>query len=153
VDRRWPFTTPKISVGPRHTQSVAPCRVLDLRRADRLGTIPQMSAPPYSPVYRAGEWACVSGQLGITADGLPGTFAAQVRQVFVNLQALLEANDLRPDQIAKTTVFLTSMDDYADMNVAYLEYFGEHRPARSAIAVAALPFGGLVEIEAWVHTG
>ena len=110
-----------------------------------------MSAPPYSPVYRAGEWACISGQLGITSDGLPETFGGQIRQLLVNLGGLLEANDLRVDQIAKTTVFLKSMDDYADLNVAYLDFFGEHRPARSAIAVAGLPLGALVELEAWVH--
>ena len=110
-----------------------------------------MSAPPYSPVYRAGDWYCVSGQIGISADGLPDSFEDQLRQVFVNLAGQLERNGLRADQVAKTTVFLTSMDDYAALNELYLDYFGDHRPARSAVAVAGLPFDALVEIEAWVH--
>jgi len=110
-----------------------------------------MSAPPYSPVYRAGDWYCVSGQIGISADGLPESFEDQLRQVFVNLAGQLESNGLRADQVAKTTVFLTSMDDYAALNELYLDYFGDHRPARSAVAVAGLPFDALVEIEAWVH--
>ena len=112
-----------------------------------------MSAPPYSPLYRAGDWCCISGQIGITADGLPETFAEQLRQVLANLDALLVANGLRSDQIAKTTVFLTSMSDYAELNEIYLDYFGDHRPARSAVAVAELPFAALVEIEAWAYTG
>lgn len=110
-----------------------------------------MSASPYSPVYRAGDWYCVSGQIGISAEGMPESFEGQLRQVFVNLAAQLEGNGLRADQVAKTTVFLTSMDDYAALNETYLEYFGDHRPARSAVAVAGLPFDALVEIEAWVY--
>ncbi|CAN5695670.1 RidA family protein [soil metagenome] len=110
-----------------------------------------MSAPPYSPFYRSGEWGCVSGQIGITADGLPDSFGDQLRQVFVNLQQLLSDNGVRSDQIAKTTVFLTDMENYAELNEIYLGFFGDHRPARSAVAVAGLPFGALVEIEAWVH--
>ena len=110
-----------------------------------------MSAPPYTPFYRTGEWGCVSGQIGITADGLPETFRDQLAQVFINLGQLLADNEVTRDQIAKTTVFLTDMANYAELNEIYLHYFGDHRPARSAVAVAALPFGALVEVEAWVH--
>jgi len=55
--------------------------------------------------------------------------------------------------VVKTTVFLTDMADYADMNGAYTAAFGEHRPARSAVAVAGLPLGAVVEIEAWAWVG
>jgi len=55
--------------------------------------------------------------------------------------------------VVKTTVFLVDMDDYAAMNAIYCEAFGDHRPARSAVAVAALPLGARVEIEAIAHTG
>lgn len=110
-----------------------------------------MAAPPYSPLYRAGDWCCVSGQIGLGENGLVDGFAPQLRQVFANLDALLAAEGLRSDQIAKTIVFLVDMADYAEMNEMYLGYFGEHRPARSAVAVSELPFGALVEIEAWVH--
>ncbi len=112
-----------------------------------------MAGPPYSPVFRAGDWCCISGQLGMTPDGLAEGFAAQTQQLFVNLDLLLQTHELSVDQIAKTTVFLTDMADYGALNEAYTAFFGEHRPARSAIAVEGLPFGALVEIEAWVYTG
>jgi len=112
-----------------------------------------MSGPPYSPVFRAGEWSCISGQLGITPDGLAEGFAAQTEQLFINLNLLLQKHELSVDQIAKTTVFLADMADYAELNEAYSAFFGDHRPARSAVAVAGLPFGALIEIEAWVYTG
>lgn len=112
-----------------------------------------MSGLPYSPVFRAGEWACISGQIGIDADGLADGVAAQLRQIFANLDGLLADAGLDRTRIAKTTVFLTDMDDYAAMNEIYAEYFADHLPARSAIAVAGLPFGAAVELEAWAHTG
>jgi len=110
-------------------------------------------ASPYSPVFAAGEWRCISGQIGLTPVGLPETFADQLDAVLVNLDSLLEEHGLRRDQVAKTTVFLTDMADYADLNERYTAFFGEHLPARSAVAVAGLPFDASVEIEAWVHIG
>jgi 2-iminobutanoate/2-iminopropanoate deaminase len=108
---------------------------------------------PYSPAYRAGEWLCVSGQIGLGPDGLPEDFDGQLRQVLANLEAVLAEYGARADQVAKTTVFLTDMDDWPRLNDRYCEFFGDHRPARSAIGVAALPLGACVEIEAWVHLG
>ncbi len=116
-----------------------------------------MSTPvgPYSPTIRAGEWLVVSGQVGLGADGLADGFAAQLSQALSNLRGHVEGAGLRLDQVAKTTVFLVSMDDYAEMNTIYSAFFDEHagghRPARSAVAVAALPIGAVVEVEAWVH--
>lgn len=112
-----------------------------------------MMSSPYSPVFSAGEWRCISGQIGLTADGLPEGFGPQLDAVLTNLAAVLAEHGLRLDQVAKTTVFLTDMADYAELNERYTAFFGEHRPARSAVAVAELPFGALVEIEAWAHTG
>jgi len=66
-----------------------------------------------------------------------------------NMKALLEGEGGSMDLVTKTTVFLTDMDDYAAMNAVYIELFGDHRPARSAVAVAALPIGAVVELEAW----
>jgi 2-iminobutanoate/2-iminopropanoate deaminase len=105
---------------------------------------------PYTPVVRVGEHLlAVSGQVGIAdgklADGLEG----QLRQALTNLQGLLEGEGASLGHVVKTTVFLTSMDDYAEMNRIYTEVFGDHRPARSAVAVAALPIGALIEVEAW----
>ncbi len=112
-----------------------------------------MSSPPYTPLYRAGDWACISGQIGLGESGLVDGFAAQLRQIFENLDTLLTQNGVERSQIAKTTVFLADMSDYAELNEIYLEFFGEHRPARSAVAVAELPFAARVEIEAWAYLG
>lgn len=108
---------------------------------------------PYTPVYRAGDWCCVSGQIGLGADGLAETFGPQLEQALRNLGSLLDDHGLRRDQVAKTTVFMAEMADYAELNALYTEFFGQHRPARSAVAVSELPLGALVEIEAWVFTG
>jgi len=110
---------------------------------------------PYTPVVRAGEWLVVSGQIG-AVDGklVSGGVDAEVRQAIANLQALLEEHGARLDQVVKTTVFLRHLGgDYDIMNAAYTESFGDHRPARSAIGVAELPRGALVEVEAWAHVG
>jgi 2-iminobutanoate/2-iminopropanoate deaminase len=76
---------------------------------------------------------------------------AQVRQAVANLEALLAGQGATLVDVAKTTVFLVHMSDYSAMNQAYVESFGAHRPARSAVAVTELPLGALVEIEAWAH--
>lgn len=115
-----------------------------------------MSRPvgPYTPIVRAGDWLVVSGQVGI-ADGrlVEGGVDAQLRQALDNLRGLLEGEGASLSSVVKTTVFLTDMADYATVNEIYMAAFGDHRPARSAVAVAALPLGALVEIEAWAHVG
>ena len=111
-----------------------------------------MSAPvgPYTPIVRAGDWLVVSGQVGLGAGGLvEGGVQAQLRQALANLRSLLETEGASLSNVVKTTVFLTSIDDYPAMNETYTDVFGDHRPARSAVAVAALPIGALVEVEAW----
>jgi 2-iminobutanoate/2-iminopropanoate deaminase len=113
-----------------------------------------MSTPvgPYTPVVRAGDFVISSGQVGIGEGGLvDGGLAAQLRQAIANLSAVLESAGASLADVVKTTVFLTDMGDYAEMNDVYMECFGDHRPARSAVAVAALPIGAAVEIEAWAH--
>ena len=109
---------------------------------------------PYTPVVRAGEWLVVSGQVGL-ADGklVSGGLEGELRQAIANLRAQLEANSASLTDVVKTTVFLRHMSDYALMNEVYMEEFGDHRPARSAIGVAELPIGALVEVEAWAHIG
>lgn len=108
---------------------------------------------PYTPIVRAGEWLVVSGQVGLGAGGLADGLSAQVTQAVANLRGLLESEGATLTDVVKTTVFLTDMDDYAAMNDAYTAAFGDHRPARSAVAVAALPIGALVEVEAWARVG
>ena len=107
---------------------------------------------PYTPVVRAGDWVIVSGQLGIKDGSLvPGGVSAQTAQAVVNLKERLREAGCSIDDVAKTLCVLTDMDTFATFNEAYVAGFGGSRPARSTIGVAALPFGGSVEIEAWAH--
>jgi 2-iminobutanoate/2-iminopropanoate deaminase len=120
------------------------------------GPAPAGASPPigpYSPVVRAGELLFVSGQLGTVAGELADGVSAQVTAALANLTALLAGAGSSLDQVVKTTVFLVDMADFEVMNAAYLAAFGDHRPARSAVAVAALPRGARVEIEAIAHLG
>ncbi len=114
-----------------------------------------MSTPvgPYTPIVRAGDWLVSSGQIGIVDGSLVDGLEGQLRQALTNLAGLLEGEGASLADVTKTTVFLTSMDDYAEMNEIYVEVFGDHRPARSAVAVAALPLGALIEIEASAYVG
>ena len=107
---------------------------------------------PYTPVVRAGDWVIVSGQLGIDNGVLvPGGVAAQTAQAVKNLKVRLKEAGVTINDVAKTLCFLTDMDTFATFNTAYVEGFNGARPARSTIGVAALPFGGAVEIEAWAY--
>lgn len=109
---------------------------------------------PYTPIVRAGDFLVVSGQLGLRGGELiPGGVEAEARQALVNLRALLEGEGASLVDVVKTTVFLRHMRDYVLMNDIYVEAFGDHRPARSAVAVAELPLLALVEIEAWAYAG
>lgn len=116
-----------------------------------------MSKPvgPYTPIVRAGDWLVVSGQVGILEGKLVGGgMEAELRQAIANLSALLEGEGASLADVVKTTVFLRHLGgDYPRMNDVYMELFGDHRPARSAIGVAELPLGALVELEAWAYLG
>ncbi len=114
-----------------------------------------MGAPPvgpYSPVVVAGPFLVVSGQLG-ARDGaiVAGGIAAQTAQAVANLAGLLAEHGASLLDVVKTTVFMTDIADYAAVNEAYTAAFGGHRPARSAVAVAGLPLGASVEVEAWAY--
>lgn len=107
---------------------------------------------PYSPIVRAGDWLLCSGQLGVASGELAEGVAAQVAQALANADALLRSQGASLRDVVKTTVFLADIADFAAMNEAYGAAFGDHRPARSAFAVAALPMGAAVEIEVWAMT-
>jgi 2-iminobutanoate/2-iminopropanoate deaminase len=116
-----------------------------------------MSKPmgPYTPIVRSGDWLVVSGQLGMV-DGklVNGGATAELRQAIANLEALLQSEGASLSDVVKTTVFLRHLGtDYDAVNEAYVDCFGDHRPARSCIGVAELPRGGLVEVEAWARLG
>lgn len=117
-------------------------------------TTPAKPVGPYTPVVRAGDWLIVSGQVGI-ADGriVGGGIAGELRQAIANLEAHLGTEGATLADVVKTTVFLRHMSDYATMNEVYVDCFGDNRPARSAIGVAELPLGALVEVEAWAYVG
>jgi 2-iminobutanoate/2-iminopropanoate deaminase len=107
---------------------------------------------PYAPIARAGDLLVCSGQLGLCNGSLvEGGLAAELPQAFSNLVQILASEGATLDDVVKMTVFLTDIADFEEMNSLYLEAFGDHRPTRSAFAVAALPRGGCVEIEAWAY--
>jgi len=109
---------------------------------------------PYTPVLKVGDWVICSGQIALRDGSLiDGGVGEQVTQALTNMAGLLESQSAAMSDVVKTTVFLVDMDDYAEMNEAYIAGFGDHRPTRSAIAVAALPIGAQVEIEAWAYVG
>ena len=105
---------------------------------------------PYSQAIEVGNFVYTSGQIPIApATGVfaEGGIKAQTRQSLLNVQAILEEVGLTMSHVVKTTVFMADMQDFADMNSVYAEFFSEPYPARSAVAVKSLPKGALVEIE------
>jgi len=105
---------------------------------------------PYSQAIRTDGMVYTAGQIALdpgTGELVAGGVEEQTRQVFKNLQNVLEAAGSSFGHVVKTTVFLKDMNDFPKMNAIYAEYFGENPPARSTVAVAGLPKGGLIEIE------
>jgi 2-iminobutanoate/2-iminopropanoate deaminase len=105
---------------------------------------------PYSAAVESGDLVFVSGQIPLdsgTGKLVEGDIAAQARQSLENLKTILAAAGLSFAHVIKTTIFLTSMGDFAAVNEVYKSFVGEPYPARSTIAVAALPMGAKVEIE------
>jgi 2-iminobutanoate/2-iminopropanoate deaminase len=105
---------------------------------------------PYSAAIVSGDTLYISGQIpldGATGKLVDGDISAQAKQSMENLKALLEAAGLSFGHVVKTTIFLTNMGDFAAVNEVYKAYVSEPYPARSTIAVAALPMGAKVEIE------
>ncbi len=105
---------------------------------------------PYSQAIKVGNFVYTSGQLPINpATGAfpEGGIKEQTRQSLSNVKAILEEAGLTMAEVVKTTVFLADMNDFADMNSVYAEFFCEPYPARSAVAVKTLPKNAMVEIE------
>ena len=106
---------------------------------------------PYSQAIRADGYLFCSGQLGLdpaTGDFVAGDVGAQAEQALRNLGAVLEAAGLTFEDVVKSTIFLADMADFAAVNGVYGRFVTDPPPARSTVAVAALPKGGRVEIEA-----
>ncbi len=105
---------------------------------------------PYSQAIVSGDHVFLSGQTPIdpaTGALVDGDVEAQTQRCFDNLEAVLAAGGLGLDDVVKVNVYLTSMDDFAAMNAVYRRQFGEPFPARTTVAVAALPLGARIEIE------
>ena len=111
---------------------------------------------PYSQAIRADGYLFCSGQLGLdpsTGEFVAGDVAAQTEQSLRNLGAVLEAAGLTFRDVVKTTIFLADIADFATVNAVYGRFVTDPPPARSTVAVAALPKGGRVEIEAIARLG
>jgi len=112
---------------------------------------------PYSPVRRVGDWVITSGQVGLATDNIgqsalaEGGTLPQLRQALDNVSAVLAQEGATLDDVVKTTLYLLDMSEFAAVNEVWVEYFSENRPTRSAVAVAALPIGARVEVEAWAY--
>jgi 2-iminobutanoate/2-iminopropanoate deaminase len=115
-----------------------------------------MSTPvgPYTPVVRAGPFVVCSGQVGLAAGEsgpalVEGGLEPQTRQAMANVASVLAEMSLGWPDVFKTTVYLTDIAQYSTFNAIYMEELGSHRPARTLVAVSALPIGAVVEVEAW----
>lgn len=105
---------------------------------------------PYSQGIIVGDLVFVSGQIPLdpaTGEMVAGSFEDRVRRVLENIDAILQAAGSGRDRVVKATVYLTDMGMFARLNSVYAEFFGDHRPARAAVEVGALPRGSDVEIE------
>lgn len=105
---------------------------------------------PYSQAIQVGNLVYTSGQIPIdpaTGMFVEGGIKEQTRQSLLNVKEILKEAGLTMKDVVKTTVFMADMNDFADMNAVYAEFFSEPYPARSAVAVKTLPKGALVEIE------
>lgn len=105
---------------------------------------------PYSQAIKAGNMLFISGQGPFnpkTMEIVDGDVKAQTSQVLKNIDAILKEAGADFSNVVKTTVFLKDMEDFSEINEVYVEYFGEHKPARSCVEVARLPKDIKVEIE------
>ena len=111
---------------------------------------------PYSQAMIAGDYMYVSGQLPIDpkiGKIVEGGIEEQTRQCLQNAMEILKEAGVDANNVIKTTVFLKDMDNFAQMNAVYAEFFTDHKPARAAVEVARLPMDVIVEIQMFVYVG
>src|SRR6266487_4920319 len=111
---------------------------------------------PYSQGVRSGSFLFCSGQIPLDPKSgkiVSGDIAAQTRRVLDNIAAVLRADGLTFDNVVKTTIFLTDLEDFQTVNEVYSSYFKQDPPARSTVQVSALPKGAKIEIDAIADTG
>ena len=110
---------------------------------------------PYSQAIRIGEFLYTSGQIAlnpVNMEMMNGTIEEETEWVLKNVEAILKADGMSLAHVVKTTVYLTDLGEFARMNQVYEKFFGETKPARACVQVAALPKGAKVEIDAIAHT-
>lgn len=105
---------------------------------------------PYSQAIKANGLVYTSGQIALTPTGelVERDIKLQTRQVLTNLRNILESAESSLDNVIKVTIYLENMEDFGIVNVIYAEFFGDHKPVRSTVAVKTLPKNVLVEMDA-----
>jgi len=139
----------KLAYSAEHENPRTKCKVISTKMAPA-------AIGPYSQAIQVGNLVFTSGQIPIdpsTGAFVEGGIKEQTRQSLANVKAILEEVGLSMSNVVKTTVFMADMNDFADMNSIYAEFFSEPYPARSAVAVKMLPKGALVEIEVIAEKG
>ena len=110
---------------------------------------------PYSQAIRIGEFLYTSGQIALNPENMEmmnGAIEEETEWVLKNLEAILKADGMSLAHVIKTTVYLTDLGEFARVNQVYEKFFGETKPARACVQVAALPKGAKVEIDAIAHS-
>ena len=110
---------------------------------------------PYSQAIRIGEFLYTSGQIAlnpVNMEMMNGEIEEETEWVLKNVEAILKADNMSLAHVIKTTVYLTDLGEFARMNQVYEKFFGETKPARACVQVAALPKGAKVEIDAIAHS-
>ena len=113
------------------------------------------SIGPYSQAIRIGEFLYTSGQIALNPENMEmmnGAIEEETEWVLKNLEAILKADGISLAHVIKTTVYLTDLGEFARVNQVYEKFFGETKPARACVQVAALPKGAKVEIDAIAHS-
>jgi 2-iminobutanoate/2-iminopropanoate deaminase len=110
---------------------------------------------PYSQAIHIGEFLYTSGQIALNPENMEmmnGAIEEETEWVLKNLEAILKADGMSLSHVIKTTVYLTDLGEFARVNQVYEKFFGETKPARACVQVAALPKGAKVEIDAIAHS-
>ena len=106
---------------------------------------------PYSQAIRIGDFLYTSGQIALDPESgifLSGEIEEETEQTLKNISAILQAGGVNLENVIKTTVYLSDLNDFTRMNQVYEKYFSKNKPARACVQVAALPKGAKIEIDA-----
>ncbi|HEV8660905.1 MAG TPA: RidA family protein [Thermoanaerobaculia bacterium] len=154
MSTRREFLATAVAVAATATSVRAATKPMTKSKKQSIQFIASAAAPkaigPYSQAVRAGNTLYASGQIPLdpaTGNLVEGDFTAQARRVLENLKAVLHEAGADFRDVVKATVYLPDLGNFQTLNTIYGEYFGDHKPARSTVGVAALPRGAMVEID------